>query len=167
MFGDFIGGAGVVPPLNPAEIAYLERFSGSRRMRRRSGPYTAESVNYWAPDLVDVIDLNEPPEGQPGLWCEWTPTPDGRQIVWNHGTNKFTFSAQWLDYLISQFLAPDARLAMELASPVPGRYYAPEFAEFTFDHVLNGRIDVVPDEDGFEREQIVVEDNRVTERWLD
>lgn len=163
MFSGFVGGVEVVPPLNQAEIAYLERFSGSRRMRRRSGPYTAEAFFYSASDL-DVIDVNEPSEGQPGLWCEWTATTDGSQIVWNHGTNKFTFSAEWLDYLISQFFAPGAHLAVESASPVPGRYYAPEFAEFTFDHVLNGLIEVVPDEDGFERGQIVVEDNRVTDR---
>lgn len=60
MFGDFIGGAEVVPPLNPAEIAYLARFSDSRRMWRRSGPYTAELFDL-APDRVDVIDSNEPP----------------------------------------------------------------------------------------------------------
>jgi hypothetical protein len=163
VFGDFVGGVEVVPPLNHAEIAYLERFSRSRRMQRRSGPYAAEEFSYSTPDL-DVIDVNEPSEDQPGLWCKWTATADGRQIVWNHSTNKFGFAAEWLDYLISQFFAPDARLAAELASPAPGRYYAPEFAEFTFDHMLNGKIDVIPDEEGFERAQIVVEDNRVADR---
>lgn len=165
MFGDFVGGVEVVPPLNDAEVAYLERFSGSRRMRRRSGPYTAEAYQHFAPN-PDVIDANEPSEGQPGLWCEWTATADGRQIVWNHSTNKFSFSAEWLDYVISEFFRPGARLAGELASPVPGRYYAPEFARFTFDHVVHGLIDVVPDEEGFERGQIVVEENRVTSRWF-
>lgn len=170
MFGDFIGGVTVAPPLNSAERGYLERFSRSRRMRRRSGPYTAESFDLFA-SLVsgdgDVIDRNEPPEGQPGLWCEWTATTDGGRILWNHRTNKFTFSAQWLEYLISQFLAPAARLSAELVSLVAGRYYAPEFTDFTFDHVLNGLIDVVPDEEEYTHFQIVVGDNRVAERWLD
>jgi hypothetical protein len=165
VFGDFAGSVQVVPPLNSAEAGYLERFSDTRRMRRRSGPYTAEPFDPFAPDRVDVLDVNEPPEGQPGLWCEWAASPDGREIAWNHRTGKFTFAADWLEYLIAQFLAPGARLAAELAIPVPGRYYAPEFGAFTFDHVLNGAIEVVPDEEDWEHTQIVVRDNRVT-GWL-
>src|SRR5258708_32821916 len=30
-----------------------------------------------------LIDDNEPPHNQPGLWCGWAPNEDGTQIVWN------------------------------------------------------------------------------------
>jgi hypothetical protein len=52
-----------------------------------------------------VIDHNSPPEGQPGLWCQWIPTEDGMAIVWDEG-EKFYDYVEWLSYLIEHFLQP-------------------------------------------------------------
>ena len=42
---------------------------------------------------------------QPSLWCQWTPTDDGRAIVWDRG-EKFEEHWSWLDYLLRHFLIP-------------------------------------------------------------
>lgn len=54
-----------------------------------------------APD--SILDPNEPPIGQPGLWCGWTPSVDGRGIEWD-GVEKFYAFDAWLEYLIEHFL---------------------------------------------------------------
>ncbi len=56
-------------------------------------------------DWISVIDYNLPPSGQPGLWCQWIPTSDGRGIQWNGG-EKFYHYIAWLQYLIIHFLEP-------------------------------------------------------------
>jgi hypothetical protein len=89
---------------------------------------------------ADICDYNQPPPGQPGLWCKWEPVEDGTAIKWN-GKEKFSHSEEWMTYLINTFLKPGAVLASELASPVPGRHYPEQFRHFTFDHELNGVID--------------------------
>lgn len=53
----------------------------------------------------DVIDYNNPPNGQPEIWCQWTPTEDGTAIEWN-GMEKFCNYVEWIKYLITHFLAP-------------------------------------------------------------
>lgn len=131
----FKGVIAVEPPLNPQEIAYLRRFARSRRMDRERGPYYCGDGE----DEDDILDHDEPPPGQPGLWCKWEPTDDGRGIAWNKA-EKFYEAQKWMAYLVRTFLVPGAALAAELAAPVPGRHYAPEFAHFTFDHVVNGLI---------------------------
>lgn len=50
-----------------------------------------------------IIDYNDPPEGQPGLWCQWVPTKDGKGIEWN-GAEKFYNYEEWLEYIIENFL---------------------------------------------------------------
>jgi hypothetical protein len=66
----FWGLVAVDPPLNAAERAYLERFAATRRMTTVHGPYhVARTVAG-----TDVLDHNTPPDGQPGLWCQWVPT---------------------------------------------------------------------------------------------
>jgi hypothetical protein len=48
---------------------------------------------------------NKPPLGQPGLWCQWTPSSDGTQLVWDGG-EKFYNYIEWLEYLIDNVLTP-------------------------------------------------------------
>ena len=95
----FDGEVTIDPPLNQEEIQFLTEFSQSRRMDRKEGPYELEDGN--------VLNYNKPPEGQPGLWCDWVPTPDGEAIVWNEG-EKFYKSVEWMQYLIDHFLKPNA-----------------------------------------------------------
>lgn len=78
-------------------------------------------------DRIGVIDYNRPPkqisstdflrdwktnqklkvEGkcQPGLWCNWIITPDGKYLEWN-GAEKFHDYVEWLQYLITNFFQP-------------------------------------------------------------
>ncbi|MCA8939875.1 MAG: hypothetical protein KDB07_08710 [Planctomycetes bacterium] len=51
---------------------------------------------------MSVLDYNHPPQGQPGLWCDWTVSEDGKQLRWN-GSEKTYKYVQWLQYLIDNF----------------------------------------------------------------
>ena len=138
---DFIGHIDIEPALNEAEIAYLTAFSKSRRWDRPGGPYDVPG-NPRADEDDDAADshrANVPPAGQPGLWCDWVPCWDGCCLSYN-GVEKFYGSTQWLLYLIDHFLKPGAAAQGD-----------PRFAEFGFDHLLEG---------------IVVEANRVREQVL-
>ena len=53
----------------------------------------------------DVIEYNQPPSGQPELWCQWIPTDDGAAIVWDEG-EKFYYYIEWLQYIVEHFLTP-------------------------------------------------------------
>jgi hypothetical protein len=163
---EFDGWVTVSPPLNAHEIAYLRRFATSRRMDRTRGPYFVDGSGPFGQGRDDDIeDFNQPPAGQPGLWCQWEPTDDGTAIGWN-GEEKFYKSAEWMTYLIDTFLKPGAVLASELASPVPGRHYSEEFGHFTFDHELNGVIYARGEIDD-DQWQLVVTGNTVTTVWAD
>lgn len=143
----FNGQVDIEPPLNQAEADYLRRFAGTRRMRANGGPYETPEVE---PDWHDNYSYNEPPEGQPGLWCDWVPGEAGDCLVWDE-SEKFYYSAEWMKYLIDHFLKPGAAAQ---------RSGLPQFAGFTFDHVLNGVIDA-EGEDTDDRWQLVVEGNVV------
>ncbi|MFF3151845.1 hypothetical protein [Streptomyces sp. NPDC057910] len=129
---EFDGKVTITPPLNPSEIAYLRQFAETRRMRRANGPYYIDGTGPYGQGFdADVTDGNRPPEGQPGLWCQWTPTSDGSALVWD-GMEKFYEPVAWMSYVIEHFLKPGAVAA---ASNLP------YFADFTFDHVVDGVID--------------------------
>lgn len=122
---EFAGFVTVHPPLNPTEIAYLDQFSDTRRMNRPAGPYSTTDDSY---SELGHTNFNRPPEGQPGLWCNWEPTRDGTALKWN-GVEKFYNADAWMAYLIDHFLQPGGK-----AQGHPG------FEDFTFDHVVNGEI---------------------------
>jgi hypothetical protein len=110
---DFEGGFNITPVLSQKDNEFLTKFSETRRMARRVGPeYGIEGEFYvdgtgWAGQDSDknVINYNRPPSTQPGLWCQWIPTDDGSELVWNGG-EKFYNYVEWLDYLIDKILAP-------------------------------------------------------------
>ena len=113
--------------LSKKHQAYLEKFSATRRMKR------AETLASALPDPIrlavdlsigqegeffvggkgfmgqdddpSVIEHNYPPTTQPSLWCHWIPSANGDYIVWDEG-EKFYFYADWLNYLIENFLEP-------------------------------------------------------------
>ena len=116
---EFDGRVSVSPPLNRHEIVYLLKFAATRRMDRTRGPYFVDGSGPFGQGRDDDIqNFNQPPTGQPGLWCQWEPTEDGTAIQWN-GEEKFYDSADWMTYVIDTFLKPGAVLASELASPEP------------------------------------------------
>jgi hypothetical protein len=163
---EFIGEVEVTPPLNASEVEYLQAFSRTRRMHRHSGPYTVQDDlpsdpqrSKWETEwdakcgqrhTADVIEFNDPPPGQPGLWCQWVPDDDGLFIRWDEA-EKFYYAAEWMAYLIDHFLKPGA---------VASTTGDPRFEGFTFDHVVNGTIDA-QGEDPEDRWRLVVEDNGV------
>ena len=44
-----------------------------------------------------IVDYNEPPTGQPGLWCQWI--IEDNEIIWDGG-EKFYNYIEWIEYLI-------------------------------------------------------------------
>jgi hypothetical protein len=124
---DFSGRFNITPHLSGVHCAYLTAFANTRRMKRRAdqtetrpdpvreavrlpiGPdgayFTGEGGLMGQDDGPDVLNHNEPPEGQPGLWCQWVPTADGTGIEWD-GNEKFYDYVEWIQYLIDNFLAP-------------------------------------------------------------
>jgi len=150
---DFVGHVAIEPPLNSSEQRFLTRFAKSRRMHRHSGPYTVGEAPERAGELaVDVIDSNQPPPGQPGLWCQWEPSCDGGCLVWDDG-EKFYAPTEWMRYLVDHFLRPGA---LASTAGLPG------FAGFTFDHHSNGEIAARRRDTG-RLWLIVVDDNDVHE----
>ena len=153
---EFAGRVDITPPLNPFEIAYLNKFSQTRRMHRTAGPYFVDGNGSHGQDHdADVIDYNWADPAQPGLWCQWVPTQDGTALVWDEG-EKFYRADAWMEYIIDHFLKPSAAAQRHFA--LTGD---PQFAAFTFDHVCNGTIDAQGEDSG-DRWQLVVTDNAVT-----
>lgn len=126
---EFEGKFEVSPPLTADQVAYLKAFSGTRRMKRNAkaaqlddplrlavnmpigedGAYFVGGSGFKGQkDDASVIDHDEPPAGQPGLWCDWVPTDDGKFLEHN-GSEKSYYWEQWLDYLIDHFLQPWSR----------------------------------------------------------
>jgi hypothetical protein len=142
---EFFGEIAVEPPLSAAEIAYLRKFSKTRRMKSALGPYYVDRAGDFGQAHDDsVLDYNTPPDGQPGLWCQWVPTKDGSYIEWNEA-EKFYTGAEWMKYLIEHFIGQDP-----LAQRMP----------FLTGHTCNGEIEA-QGEDSDDRWKLIVKDNRV------
>jgi hypothetical protein len=57
-------------------------------------------------DIIETDDDDDddsPPNGQPELYCQWTPNKEGITIEWDTG-EKFYGYIEWIEYLINQFL---------------------------------------------------------------
>ncbi len=102
---EFEGRIEIEPALNAEEIAYLLKFSETRRMDRKNGPYFVDGNGFAGqgngPD--QIYHHSYPPAGQPGLWCKWAPTEDGTALEWNEH-EKFYDSAEWMQYLMDHFV---------------------------------------------------------------
>lgn len=150
----FRGAIAIEPPLNAAEHEYLSRFSQTRHVLRRSGPYVAKpasSADTWVAD-ADSIDANEPGRGQPGLWCCWQPNEDGDAIEWN-GRNHFYDAAEWMQYLLDHGIG---------SQPLAKQRDPGQFA-FLQGHECHGVLEAQGDDDD-DRWLLVVAGNTVS-RW--
>lgn len=165
---EFEGEIVIDPPLNPAEVEYVNRFGETRRMDRAKGPYYANPGNdgFGQDPEDDIRDYNRPPVGQPGLWCKWEVSGDGSSLYWS-GAEKFYDAEEWMQYLIDHFFKPGAVASNLVEDPCPTCGHAeaidPQFADFTFDHVLNGEIDA-QGEEAEDRWKLIVTDNVVTRK---
>jgi len=148
---DFWGQVEVKPALSKKELTYLKKFSETRRMHREKGDYFVDGGGHAGQDREDdILDYNSPPPEQPGLWCKWSPTDDGKAIEWD-GAEKFYFSAEWMWYLIQNFLKPN---------PIAKIRFPEQFA-FLKGHVCNGEIDAQGEESD-DRWRLLVNDNEVS-----
>ena len=87
---------------NQACLDLLEKLSLS--LGTEGGYYCGSGYAGQGSDK-SIVDYNQPPTGQPGLWCQWIPTKNGKGIEWN-GQEKFYAYVEWLEYLIKNFLKP-------------------------------------------------------------
>lgn len=152
---DFEGFVTITPPLNASEIAYLNDFAKTRRMHRAAGPYFVRGTGFAGQGHDgDVLDFNSPDPSQPGLWCQWIPLSDGSGFEWDGG-EKFYSSAEWMRYLVALISTkPDAETYAQMLAADE------RFADFTFDHVVEGEI-IAQGEDYDDRWRLVVTDNVV------
>ncbi len=113
--------------LTLAQYAYLKAFAQTRRMDRHpfkadtlddpkrkavglpigdsGGYFVGNEENHGQGHDKSVRDGNKPPVGQPGLWCQWTPTEDGTAIEWDEGEKFYDYVA-WIEYILENFLKP-------------------------------------------------------------
>lgn len=144
---EFYGKVEIVPPLNELEIEFLNKFSSTRRMLRENGPYYVDGSGYAGQGRdADVFDYNNPPKCQPGLWCQWVPTANGKFIEWD-GNEKFYNSVEWMEYLIEHFLKPNCIAQKDLPF-------------LQANHIVNGKIRA-QGEDRDDSWCLIVEDNAV------
>ncbi len=124
---EFNGKFSLSKTLTLAQFNYLRAFSQTRRMKRNESMlvgkpdpkraavelplgsdaefYVGEESDFGQVRSPDVVEYNEPPCTQPGLWCQWTPTDDGNGIEWNGG-EKFYDYVEWIKYVNERFLKP-------------------------------------------------------------
>ena len=85
---------------------FLVKLSNTRRMARKvDKKYGVEGEFYVEDNDENVIDSGIPPKTQPGLWCQWTPTEDGKGLEWDDGEKFYEYEA-WLVYIINKILEP-------------------------------------------------------------
>jgi hypothetical protein len=121
---DFSGQIQLSKPLTDAQYEYLCCFSKTRRMKHNAdalvglpdplreavGLPIGEEGCYFtggeeqAYKAKAITEYNYPPNGQPGLWCQWLPA-DMNSIEWDGG-QKFYYYVEWMDYLIKNFIKP-------------------------------------------------------------
>lgn len=132
----FYGSISVEPPFTEQEIDFFNRWQETRRSQRTDftgGKYYAvenpdDSGDPCGQHSSNIVNNNQPADGQPGLWCQWTiKTPD--TIEWDGG-EKFYNSAEWMSYIITHFFQE---------SPIAKLLHPEEF-DFLQGHQLNGTI---------------------------
>jgi hypothetical protein len=151
---DFYGEIAVNPPLNEGEKKFINTFSETRRVIRdypNKGKYfLSDGTDSWGQDTPNIIEHNKPPEGQPGLWCQWVASEKGN-IKWN-GAEKFYNSEEWMLYFVEHLFKKNAYMK----NLEPDTYKKYEFQE----HSLNGVIYAKGEEAG-DIWKLIVKDNEV------
>ena len=110
---DFQGTFKLNKKLSKKRHEYLNKFNETRRMARNlpakygvDGEFFVGGKGFAGQDQdASIKDYNRAPKTQPGLWCQWRPTEDGMGIEWDGG-EKFYNYVEWLQYIITNFLAP-------------------------------------------------------------
>jgi hypothetical protein len=110
---EFVGKFSIDKKLDDNTYKLLKGLANTRRMKRKvdakygiEGEFYVEGKGFAGQDQDETIsDYNSPPSTQPGLWCQWTPSPDKKSLEWD-GNEKFYAYTIWLQYLIEKILKP-------------------------------------------------------------
>jgi hypothetical protein len=125
---DFYGSLSFNKPVAPWLVAYINKFSNTRRMKRdpekikeqfpnwgelcfngelgEEGEYFIGGTGSFGQGVdTSVLDHNSPAKTQPGLWCQWIVNEKENCLEWDGG-EKFYNYEEWLDYLIDNFFEP-------------------------------------------------------------
>lgn len=124
----FTGRINIAPVLKPEHSDYLKRFCNTRRMKRDPDKtilrpdsarlavrlpigvdgefFVGEEEFMGQKHSGDVIDYNEEPSTQPGLWCCWEITNDNAGIKGPDQRSKFYDYVEWLKYMMENFFVP-------------------------------------------------------------
>jgi hypothetical protein len=89
---------------NPVILEQL-RYGNSESFGVEGEFYIEHDKDRSIKECPSVLDSSESPVTQPGLWLQWIPTDDRRQIVWDRN-GKFYNADAWIVYLIVKILAP-------------------------------------------------------------
>jgi hypothetical protein len=118
---DFDGSFSLDRTLTPEHAAFLSAFADTRRMKRdgaKTGPDPIRDAaglpanpDYFvsgrglAGQDASILEYNQEPDGQPGLWCQWVPSETHDAIEWDGGEKFYEYEA-WIVYLVEHFLGP-------------------------------------------------------------
>lgn len=134
----------ISPPLNAAEVSYLQKFNQARHCMRGTGPYDVSEVS--SLERHNHRDWsNRTYPDKPDFYCPWVPTEDGTALVWDGGEKSYGMT-DWMEYLIYHFLRPDAIASRPMLLPAWKRPF--EFDLFTWNHSLTGGFHAQGDEMG-------------------
>jgi len=156
---DFYGSFEFNKPVEPWLIEYVNKFCETRRMKRDNekikelysnwkdlcfkgelgidGEYFIGGIGFMGQSSDDsVLNGNGPACTQPGLWCQWIVTEDGKYLEWDGG-EKFYYYEEWLEYLIKNFFAP---LGYVLNGDV--EFQGEDYDDLGVIHVTDNMVDV-------------------------
>ena len=111
---DFDGEVKTDRPVDDKTYELINGLNRTRRMKRKIEGYGVEGEFYFNPDSNScgqdwddptIVDSNNPPRTQPGLWMQWKMNSDKQTIEWDGG-EKFYDYIEWMVYLIDKILAP-------------------------------------------------------------
>lgn len=108
---EFRGSMRITPTPAPALVAYLGALASTRRMRRQldeiygvEGEFFVEGVGFMGQQHdPTVLDGNQPPRPQPGLWLQWV--VQEAELMWDE-SEKFYEYVPWLVYVYREILYP-------------------------------------------------------------
>jgi hypothetical protein len=110
---DFSGSFRLNKKLDKQTHEFLNKLATTRRMARNVDPkygvegefYVDGKDSFGQGQEDNIIDYNRPPKTQPGLWCQWIPDEEGKEIGWDGG-EKFYNYVEWIEYIIEKILKP-------------------------------------------------------------
>lgn len=114
---NFTGSFQTNEPVSEDLYNLVNGLARTRRMKRDGlslkeygidGEFFIEEENndiFSKPSKGRIVNRNEPPSTQPGLWLHWMLKEDRQTIVWDGG-EKFYNYIEWMEYLISRIFRP-------------------------------------------------------------